>query len=558
MGTSKKNFTLFILLCSLSQTFSQGLNFEFLKISDIRNGYTLQSNGSPQQLWIDPQNPELLHAVFINSQFKTNWPDRTCIYFGSSDFGQSWFELGPVPDTSRSGFPAISGTNNGAAIIVNHSDYFGSPTRTGLFIDNGIFEYNFSAFDPGANPATIWPRCIKISDDKILLAATSTNPQEGLSFNTFDIPSSTFSGWTAFAIETDPKSFSLCVSDLGKIGFAYKVDELTDVGDVFYTESSDAGVTWMVPIKIFDCPAEQGIAVGALRGLSLNFYGESPCVVFETCQQDFNQFGGVYYPRIPNQILFWSPNVNNGVVKVIADSSNVPFAPNLYPLDVFAPLCRPVIGRADYGMLFVAFSAATENFYIAGTDSLTYFAGYFMYSMNGGNTWLGEPQKITPDFPLMDWKYISVAPITPWMGDQLYVHLVMQADSLDVPDPMMLSAQYYHSMAWIMSVVVDDDIISLQDFHLYQNYPNPFNPSTKIKYKLPVSGFVNLKVYDVLGNEVAILVDEEKSAGSYEVEFFAKGGSASRGNAYDLPSGIYFYTLKAANYVQTRKMILLK
>ena len=548
MGTSKKSFTLFILLFISQPTFSQGLNFEFLKISNIRNGYTLQSNGSPQQLWIDTQNPEYIHSVFINSQFKTDWPDRTCLYFGSSDFGQSWFELGSVPDTSRSGFPAISGTDAGTAIIVNHSDYFGGPTRTGLFIDESPFNFNFTAYDPGITPATVWPRCIKTSDDKIFLAATATIPPGGLAFNTFDIPSETFSGWTLGPI-TDPESFSLSVSDLGKIGFAYKADDITDAGDVFYFESTNGGITWAPPVKVFDCPAEQGITVGALRGISLNFYGESPCVVFETCQQDFNQFGGVYFPRLPNEILFWSPNVNGGVAKVIADSSNVPFAPNLYSLDVFAPLCRPVIGRAENGILFAAFSVATENFYISGTDSLTYFAGYFMYSMNGGNTWIGEPQKFTPDFPLLDWKYISIAPNNPWMGNQLYVHLVLQADSLEaVSNPLVLSAQYYHSMAWIMSVGVDDEVSTESDFHLYQNYPNPFNPSTKLKYHLANSGFVSLRIYDVLGKEIATLVNEEKLAGTYEVQF----------NASAFPSGIYFYKLQAGNYIQTKKMVLMK
>jgi hypothetical protein len=547
MFTLRNFFAVLILLFHTHQIFSQGLNFEFLKISNIRNGYTLQSNGSPQQLWIDPKNPEYLHVVFINSQFKTVWPDRTCLYFGSSDFGQSWFELGSVPDTSRSGFPAIHGTTDGAAIITNHSNYFGSPTRTGLFIDESPFQYDFSAYDPGIQPPTGWPRCINTPFEKILIAATALQSGDNIAFNTFDIPSKTFSGWILFP-GIGSETSSLSVSDAGKIGFAFIADEISDAGDIFYSESSDAGITWMPPIKVFDCPAEQGIAVGALRGIGLNFSGESPCVVFETCQQDFSQFGGGYFPRLPNQILFWSPNINGGVAKVIADSNNVPFAPSINPQDIFSPLCRPVIGRAEDGFLFVAFSAATENVCIAA-DTTTYFAGYFMYSMNGGNSWLGGPQKFTPDFPLLDWKYISIAPVNPWLGDQLYVHLVLQGDSLEaVPDPQLLSAQYYHSMAWIMSVGVEDDLISERDFHLYQNYPNPFNPSTKIKYQIPVGGFVNLKVYDVLGNEVAILVNEEKTAGSYEIEFSAVG----------LPSGIYFYTLKAANYIQTHKMILLK
>ena len=85
-------------------------------------------------------------------------------------------------------------------------------------------------------------------------------------------------------------------------------------------------------------------------------------------------------------------------------------------------------------------------------------------------------------------------------------------------------------------------------YRLSQNYPNPFNPSTIISYQLPASGFVSLRVFDVLGNKVATLVDESKQSGSYEVVF----------NASNLPSGVYFYTLRASNVVITKKMLLIK
>jgi len=89
-----------------------------------------------------------------------------------------------------------------------------------------------------------------------------------------------------------------------------------------------------------------------------------------------------------------------------------------------------------------------------------------------------------------------------------------------------------------------------------QNYPNPFNPSTKIKYSIPLVTLrhaqsdipVTLIVYDLLGNEVATLVNEEKPAGTYEVEFDGTG----------LPSGIYFYQLKAGSFIETKKMILIR
>ncbi|GIK60592.1 MAG: T9SS type A sorting domain-containing protein [Ignavibacteriota bacterium] len=94
-------------------------------------------------------------------------------------------------------------------------------------------------------------------------------------------------------------------------------------------------------------------------------------------------------------------------------------------------------------------------------------------------------------------------------------------------------------------------------FSLSQNYPNPFNPSTKIKFEIPDqvwndNRFVTLKVYDVLGNEIATLVNEEKQPGTYEVEF-------NTSSIKHLPSsGIYFYQIKAGNYTETKKMILLK
>jgi hypothetical protein len=83
--------------------------------------------------------------------------------------------------------------------------------------------------------------------------------------------------------------------------------------------------------------------------------------------------------------------------------------------------------------------------------------------------------------------------------------------------------------------------------YLYQNYPNPFNPSTTIKYELPKPSVVRLNVYDMLGREVSVLVNERREAGVYEVKF---DGST-------LASGVYFYRLQAGNFVQTHKLSLL-
>jgi hypothetical protein len=92
-----------------------------------------------------------------------------------------------------------------------------------------------------------------------------------------------------------------------------------------------------------------------------------------------------------------------------------------------------------------------------------------------------------------------------------------------------------------------------KEYLLAQNYPNPFNPSTKISWQVPVGSWQTLKIYDVLGNEIITLVDEYKPAGNYEIEF---NSHSSEGR--NLKSGVYFYQLKAENYIETKKMILLK
>ena len=88
---------------------------------------------------------------------------------------------------------------------------------------------------------------------------------------------------------------------------------------------------------------------------------------------------------------------------------------------------------------------------------------------------------------------------------------------------------------------------NLNAYSLSQNYPNPFNPSTKIDYSIKEEGQVTLKVYDILGREIATLVNENKPAGNYTVEF----------NAANLPSGVYIYKLTAGKFTAVKKLILL-
>ncbi len=107
-----------------------------------------------------------------------------------------------------------------------------------------------------------------------------------------------------------------------------------------------------------------------------------------------------------------------------------------------------------------------------------------------------------------------------------------------------------YNMGGIISSSKNDDENIPNDFKLFTNYPNPFNPETVISYSIPVASYVQLKIYDVLGNEITTLVNEYQRPGKYSVEFRVKSD--------ELSSGIYFYKLNADSFTEIKKMILIK
>ncbi len=118
--------------------------------------------------------------------------------------------------------------------------------------------------------------------------------------------------------------------------------------------------------------------------------------------------------------------------------------------------------------------------------------------------------------------------------------------------PEMVMGEYNGNFTYYENALkptgVEDAIGTVSGYQLFQNYPNPFNPTTSIKYQVSSLGFVNLKVYDILGNEVTTLVNEQKEPGNYEVKL----------DASSLSSGIYFYKIQLEKYSSTKKMMLIK
>jgi Secretion system C-terminal sorting domain len=155
----------------------------------------------------------------------------------------------------------------------------------------------------------------------------------------------------------------------------------------------------------------------------------------------------------------------------------------------------------------------------------------------------------------------------PWLQllDTVIVLSVNTPDTVNVPvtndttgspyDYIYYSADYYaHPAYWlyyksgVMAVRGPGSEVIPQKFHLSQNYPNPFNPSTQIEYTVSKDGYVKLSVFNILGQQIKNLVNENKKAGSYHITF----------DASNLASGVYFYRLQSGSFIQTKKMILLR
>ncbi|MDP4116947.1 MAG: YCF48-related protein, partial [Bacteroidota bacterium] len=155
------------------------------------------------------------------------------------------------------------------------------------------------------------------------------------------------------------------------------------------------------------------------------------------------------------------------------------------------------------------------------------YYGYVAITTDGGNTW--ERQ---------------------WVGNDNYIYDIQMLTGQN-GNPYVLAAGQ-HSYIGINNnmptSVTEKETLTPVNYSLSQNYPNPFNPSTQINYTIPKEGFVKIVIYDVLGRQVSIPVNEHKTAGTYSVEF----------NGGRLSSGVYYYTLTAGDFVQTKKMLLLK
>jgi hypothetical protein len=260
-------------------------------------------------------------------------------------------------------------------------------------------------------------------------------------------------------------------------------------------------------------------------------------------------------------IYYWNDRDKNWMSIEIEDVETYPYDSDLCSNNSQGPY-EPSVMTDPSGQLVVAmwhrpqFSGdpgnSTINIYDNPPDVQVYFYDIvYAYSEDGGVTW--STPEIAVSVPDETSTFPSISGIEVGAGEAK-VHFIYYYDA--IPGSAVLGTNPYSTQSvWRYDTIefstvlsVGNEIGTVSDFQLEQNYPNPFNPSTTINYTLPERSAITLKVYDVLGNEVATLVNTTQEAGKYDVTF----------DASKFASGLYIYTLNAGDFTSSRKMMLLK
>ncbi|MEK6569987.1 MAG: T9SS type A sorting domain-containing protein, partial [Bacteroidota bacterium] len=352
-----------------------------------------------------------------------------------------------------------------------------------------------------------------------------------------------------------------------------------DSSRILFSRSVSRGQTWSTPVKVSDdggnCVDSDSTVEGAVPAVGPNGEVYIAWAGPSGITFDKSTDGGVTFGRdifVTSQPAGWDfdvPGISrcNGLPITVCDASNSPYRGTVYVAwsdqrngtnntDVF--LIKSTNGGQTWGQVKRVNddATATQQFFpwmtIDQSTGIRYFVFYdrrnttgnatdvyVANSTDGGETFTNfkvSQSSFTPVSNVFFGDYINIAasngkvyPI--WMrmdGSNLSVWTALISD----PSP----------------VGVADEEAGISSFTLSQNYPNPFNPATAIRFEISGSRFVSLKVYDVLGREVAALGNEQKPAGRHSVDW----------NATGLTGGVYFYRLNAGEFVETKKLVLLR
>jgi hypothetical protein len=528
------------------------------------------TNGSNlSQLWVF--GTTIIFAYFgADSTDPTGATSRVNYYLVSTDNGATWSPQ-PIAMTTlpqRSAYPDVHPHTSGTNIAVTGRLYNGSNSRGGAWSEALLGLGSFTQSNVPNDGRDIFGHYLNGNLVGGMYSIPGGSPtSDTLNFIKYDFSTNS---WTGKSVITLPNvdieanvRYRLTADDTGNNIFAVWWNAPAGQEALVAKRSTDGGATWGSTITIHKsfgpggvingdtCSPWFGIDALYKPGTTTPYVAWSTLFPTGTGQSAGDPQGC--------KILVYSPGINGGLpVEVVGRGDNIAILDtnNLFPIVSMStggfqtgvtPVSHPSLGFSSDGSRLVCLFSAGQR----AQDTAVGFAYndiYMCYSDDQGATW-SAPRNIT-NTP--DWDELYPQVSETGNGTNQF-HIKYQATrnpgSQSFTD-LNAVARVYHCY---QSITVGVNNISSEvpeKFSLRQNYPNPFNPTTNIRFELTKSAKVTLKVYDVMGKEVATLVNNEQvSAGTQEVIFEAK----------NLSSGIYFYTLTTADGLRdTKKMTLVK
>ncbi|MFQ3597685.1 MAG: T9SS type A sorting domain-containing protein [Chloroherpetonaceae bacterium] len=532
--------------------------------------YDYQVNGgAAKYIAVNPADANKIHVTYMLSTDSANAnATRRTGYAYSSDGGATWNSIASVSNI-REGFPSLTLLNNDGAqlgVVAAHNQPSGQGLLSRAYIDGDEGLLSFSAVAPADLGLTlggniIWPYITaNPAGTKMWMMSSFSGGPGTVHYTVFDATTGTFGNWSDALLTEEGDTldsggrYNVVVSPSGNKVTMYHLGG-PDENYISFSESTDGGVTFPAFKRLTKLtPSGPGIglittqtdSIAPWIGCDAIYKGENLCFVFST-----GRYVGAGYEFRGQGIWFWSQatgfvnTVDTTKIQAIFGSDWTGYLRpggaitqvNHFPIDY------PTIGLTPDGALHCVFVVARPDTAAGGRN---YYTVAYTKSVDDGATW--SAPRLLETNPNMDFRYPSVAEVNP---NNAFINVVYQQDPIPGSSafndaaPVSRAQLLYQKVSTLST---RENVTRVTNYALAQNYPNPFNPTTNISYVLPKAENVSLKVYDVLGREVATLVNEVKAAGAYTVPF----------NASNLASGVYFYKLQAGSFVQTKKMMLVK
>lgn len=495
------------------------------------------NGGACEMIRVNPANGNIHVIMMIAEDSALQNDSRRTAYAMSTDNGATWdnFNNVRVPDR-RSGYPFLDegrGSVEGATIIANHNAISGGILQSTIYVDYPEGGGAFSEIapppliEPTGADEPVWPAMTCALDGSVIMAPGRLTAITSHITRTTDFVS--WSPWFQFPGSDQGSARNVVISNgTGRVAVLQSATGLNMI------ESTNSGANWpTTPFVIFPPSYIVGTdSFSIANGDDAVYDGNNVLVALEAA--------GLGTTTDEACIYFWS--AATGIRLAVPHDTSL-FISTLNQAQVFqSTLGYPVIGLSG-STIVIVFTAFQHD---VSPGGFNYSDLWWTASDDGGLTWR-TPVNLT-NTPSVDERFPSISKWNPpGFANIVWQEKLDPGSSVRGERPVTRASQKFLRFP-VGTAAVGGTGGSATSYRLSQNYPNPFNPSTTIDYTVAKAGRVTIKAYDMLGKEVATILDNSRQPGSYQITF-----AASR-----LPSGVYVYQMKSGSYSESRKMVILK